>query len=122
VSQSTMDFEAASRDAGIAQVLENQEQGWRDEARDIVRGMSGDFTGEDIRLACESVGATPKHHNAWGGFIMSLVRGHVIEPTGEYRAMRAKGSHARKTQVYRHVAVSEIVAVHNELSREAVTA
>lgn len=94
--------EAALRDRAIDQVTRNAGDDWRAKAVSIVRAMRmNEVTGEDIRLACESCGVKPHHSNAWGAFVSSLIREGVLEPTEIYRPMRAKGSHARKTQVYR---------------------
>lgn len=59
------------------------------------------FTGEDIRFECSAWVGEPKHPNAWGALINSLVKRKVIEATGEYRSPKDKSSHARKIQVYR---------------------
>ena len=58
-------------------------------------------TGEDVRLACEAAGIRPHHHNAWGGLVREAIKQGLLVATGTYRSMKAKGSHARKTQVYR---------------------
>src|SRR5690606_16702339 len=94
--------EATARDELLARVVENAGEDWRVAAMEVFRGIPGDeLTGEDIRLACEAEGVRPHHHNAWGGFVGQLVREGSLLPTDQYRPMRAKGSHARKTQVYR---------------------
>lgn len=57
-------------------------------------------TGEDVRRHVTRMVGEPHHHNAWGAVIMMGVRRGVLAPTGEYRAMTSKKSHARKTPVY----------------------
>lgn len=93
--------EPHARDVSTAAVLRNAGSDWKADAVAVVERMRGDeITGESIRVECESRGVTPHHHNAWGSFVLSLVRSGVLVPTGRYVPMRAKGSHARKTQVY----------------------
>ncbi len=58
------------------------------------------FTGEDIRRVLSYQIGLPRHSNAWGALINTLVRRKIIRPTGEYRAMKDDSSHARKTPVY----------------------
>lgn len=59
------------------------------------------LTGEQIRHRLIPYVGKPKHSNAWGGFIMRLLRSGLIEKTGEYVSMCDKRSHARATAVYR---------------------
>jgi hypothetical protein len=102
MTQTLLFDECAARDAALAQVGDNAGADWRIAARDVFDAMPEDeMTGEDIRLACEAAGVKPHHNNAWGAMVLTLVREGLLEPTNEYRPMRAKGSHARKTQVYR---------------------
>jgi hypothetical protein len=93
--------EIAARDAGMATVLKHAGDDWRESAKSVLRGLpQTEVTGEDVRIACEQVGVRPHHPNAWGAFINQLVREDVLVPTGRYAPMKAKGSHARKTQLY----------------------
>ena len=64
------------------------------------QGLTGTFIGEDIRLACQWM-PQPKHPNAWGALINTLVKRKIIVPTGEYRQPKDKNSHARAIQVYK---------------------
>ena len=58
-------------------------------------------TAEWIRLSLVSRGLElPHHHNAWGAFIMALIRAGYIVPTGQYVNMKTKESHARRTAIY----------------------
>jgi len=93
--------EETARDAALSVVVENAGEDWKADAMDVFRGLSGELTGEDIRLACRERGVLPHHPNAWGGFIAGLVRAGQLEPTGRYRQMTSKGSHARETKIYR---------------------
>lgn len=95
------------RDQGIKQVTSNNEN-WMDKALDAAssfvlfsRGHVSDLTGEDIRFNLRSVIGEPKHPNAWGALINTLVKRKIIAPTGEYRQPKDKSSHARAIQVYR---------------------
>jgi hypothetical protein len=94
------------RDQGIKQVSEHNEN-WMERAiksacQYLHYGWYGeDFTGEDIRLACEMEVGSPKHSNAFGALINILIKRKIIVPTGEYRAMKDSSSHARKTPVYK---------------------
>ena len=93
--------EVQAKDAAIDQVLDNAGLSWQERATAVLRGMTAsEVTGEDVRLACEARGVRPHHHNAWGGLTSRLVKAGLLVPTGRYVAMKAKGSHARKTQVY----------------------
>lgn len=96
------------RDEALERVLEHAGDDWREKAIAIVGGMSGEVTGEDIRLACLERDVEPHHSNAWGGFIARLVKDETLTPTGRYVPMKAKGSHARKTQVYLLAANSNV--------------
>jgi hypothetical protein len=65
-----------------------------------IRSMDGEVTGEDIRIKLSECGIKPHHHNAWGALINSAIRHGILQATGEYRHMRVKSSHARRTPVY----------------------
>jgi hypothetical protein len=94
------------RDQGIKQVSEHNEN-WMDEAIRAVKlwirlgFLNEDFTGEDIRIQCLKLMGHPRHPNAWGALINTLIKRKIIVPTGEYRAMKDSSSHARKTPVYK---------------------
>ena len=93
--------EVQAKDRAIEQVLDNAGLPWQERAERVLRGMTAsEVTGEDVRLACEAQGVRPHHHNAWGGLTSRFVSLGLLVPTGRYVAMKAKGSHARKTQVY----------------------
>lgn len=66
----------------------------------MIRGLSGEVTGEDIRIRLTAAGIKPHHHNAWGSLINEAIKLGILQPTGEYRHMRVKSSHARRTPVY----------------------
>lgn len=89
------------RDAKLKQVLDNAGDDWKDQVACFVKeNMSGEITGEDIRLRCAEAGIFPPHHNAWGAMINILVRGGVLIKTGKYRQMKDPRSHARETKTY----------------------
>jgi hypothetical protein len=97
------------RDKGIKKVDSHNED-WMERALNVsvsfvgILPCSDDFTGEDLRLMLESTAVgSPKHPNAYGALINTLVRRKIIVPTGEYRKMKDLSSHARKTPVYRAV-------------------
>lgn len=62
--------------------------------------LSDTFTGEDVRRVVLDRLGKPRHHNAFGALINTLVRSGSIRRTGEYRPMRDVRSHARRTPVY----------------------
>ena len=95
------------RDQGIKQVSEHNES-WMEEALMWAhryalefQNTDMDFTGEGIRFFCLRWIKPPKHPNAWGALISTLIKRKIIVPTGEYRAMKDSSSHARKTPVYK---------------------
>jgi hypothetical protein len=102
MTQLLMFPEASARDAAIEQVAANAGETFASKVRDVLFALHGsEVTGEDVRQQCEQQDVRPHHHNAWGAMIAGLVRDGLLVATGEYRPMRAKGSHARKTAVYR---------------------
>jgi len=93
------------RDQGIQQVSEHNEN-WMENALTaskrfvFYQGLTGTFTGEDIRFACQWL-PQPKSSNAWGALINTLIKRKIIVPTGEHRHMKDSRSHARSTPVYK---------------------
>ncbi len=91
------------RDEGIAQVSDHNEP-WivlcQREAERYVAGTEGTFTGEDIRFHCSATVGCPRHVNAWGALINTLLKRNIISATGEHRPMKDENSHARSTPVY----------------------
>jgi len=63
--------------------------------------ITGTWTGEDIRIYVTNTIGPPHHHNAWGALIKAAITQKLIVPTGQYRPMKSKKSHARRTPVYR---------------------
>jgi hypothetical protein len=90
------------RDKGMEQISEHNET-WlslcQREAQCFAETHET-FTGEDIRFHCLHTVGYPRHYNAWGALINSLVKRGIIRATGEYRPMRDETSHARSTPVY----------------------
>jgi len=97
------DREKDERDEALRRVRDNAGLSWQVQATNLLmRQQAGlELTGEDLRMACLDVEIVPHHHNAWGGLISALVREGILVPTGRYRKMRAPGSHARETKIYR---------------------
>ena len=90
------------KNAALAQVAENAGPEFYQAVVDLLQNFNGSLvTGEDIRIHCEARQIKPHHHNAWGAAISKLVKRGLIEETGDYRPMRGRKSHGRKTQVYR---------------------
>lgn len=91
------------RDKGIGRVLTHN-QIWlakcKTEAGFFVMSRET-FTGEDIRFHCRKAVGHPGHHNAWGALTNALVKGKVIEATGDWAQSKDKTSHATLIQVYR---------------------
>jgi len=97
-----VDEQQAGREAQDA-VLDAAERRalFRSRAFEIFERLpAGEYTGEDIRLAIQAEGVEPDHVNAWGAFIGTLARGEDLHDTGRVRAMRARGSHGRRTPIY----------------------
>lgn len=92
--------EALKQDS-MAAVLSASSSNWRSAALKAMLSMRGDFTGEDVRLACAAAGHHAHHPNAWGAFINRAIKDGTIEPTGRWKPMQDRRSHARKTQIYR---------------------
>ena len=91
-----------TRNAALNQV---EKKTWSDSAISLFDGIALQlpctFTGEDLRLLLTDSGlGQPHHHNAWGALIMKLARTERIVGTDEYRNMKTKKSHARRTRVY----------------------
>lgn len=107
---------AILRDEGIAKVLANQTDDWKDKARSSSRDfifrlpVGASFTGEDVRLAAQTVAGQPIHHNAWGGIIGSAIKDALrigfVELVGLAPA-RSKSAHARRYPQYRVKGLSQ---------------
>lgn len=87
----------------MSAALNNAGGDFKQQVRDFVQQLRlPEVRGEQIRTLCLDRGIKPTHHNAWGAMIKTLVKEGYLEPIpGKFEAMEAKGSHARKTQVYR---------------------
>jgi len=103
-----------ARDAALQQVSDNSGD-WMAlaliELAEMARLPSGwanldhGFTGEDMRRMIVPLCGNPHHNNAFGALVRTAITRKIIEPAGAYRAMRAEGSHGRKTPVYRWMCV-----------------
>jgi hypothetical protein len=91
------------KEKGIREVSEHNEN-WMGRCLQVAPRYlhhRADFTGEDLRFLCENLAGSPRHHNAWGALISTLIKRKIIVPTGEYRQMKDRSSHARSTPVYK---------------------
>ena len=87
-----------NRDEGMSLALENSTEEWKDAVYNYIRALPVGWlgTGEDIRTACP-----PSHApQAWGAIINTAVRRDWLRPTGQYKKMKARSSHARETRIY----------------------
>lgn len=76
---------------------------WSEVAMGYFRSLPNgiEVTGEDVRRMLTDKGLPPPHHhNAWGAFIMNLVKSGVLVSTGRMVNMKTQKSHARRTLVY----------------------
>lgn len=98
----TPNGEKAARDAALSQVAGNAGD-WMARAVDVAVSVlpTRPFIGEDLRPLVTAVIGPPHHPNAWGALTRILLDRKQIVPTGTWRAMRARGSHARQSPEYR---------------------
>jgi hypothetical protein len=91
------------KEKGINYVSEHNEN-WMERCLRIAPKylrLRTDFTGEDIRFLCVNISGDPKHHNAFGALVNTLIKRKIIVPTGEHRQMKDRTSHSRSTPVYK---------------------
>ena len=85
------------KEKGLKLVRENNEN-WMERAiagaQDYII-YPATFTGEDIRVYVQTYIGYPKHPNAFGALINTLIKRKIIVPTGEHRQM--KGSLKSRT-------------------------
>lgn len=74
-----------------------------DRAAEVVRRrLSGqECLAEEFRRVCREEGATPRHHNGWGGLTYALVRSGTIVDTGRRAKSTDPRSHARRQPIWR---------------------
>lgn len=103
------------RDAGIAQVLDNQDDDWIESAREWTRHFIATlpegqyFTGEDVRLYAQDRAGKPKHHNAWGGVIGGAIREAVKDCRIELAGVTRAGQRSAHARLYpRYVVVPSV--------------
>lgn len=90
----------ALRDAGTAKAAANA-GGFMDKALDVIAALpSGEYRGENVRLACTLRGIEPHHPNAWGALILLAQKRGLLRPTGRFLPAASKKSHASVQQVY----------------------
>lgn len=89
-----------ARDEALFKVTENCKP-WMESALAVVPDIPMvEFTGEDLRHFVVAKVGSPHHSNAFGAMVNAAVRKGLITATGEWRKMKLKSSHARKTPVY----------------------
>jgi len=88
------------RNEGLHRVRQNSGEWFLAAMKAVERLPSGEYTGEDVRLAIEPHVGNPHHHNAHGALIAQAVRRRILHPTGRWRKMRTAKSHARRTMIY----------------------
>jgi hypothetical protein len=84
--------------------METTERPWFDHAIEAVAKLpfGWEGTGEDVRLFLYELGvALPLKQQAWGALMHHAAKRNLVHETGEWRPMRLKESHARRTPVYR---------------------
>ncbi len=64
------------------------------------------WTGEAIRLQCQALGITPRHHNAWGRAIRYCLSSGLLTETGRFPRMRTRLAHGRRNPEYIRVSHS----------------
>lgn len=99
---------AALRDEGIARVLDNVDNTWRDGAKQLVLDLPLGWTGmwEDITKMIKTQIGLPHHPNAFGGISSWANKRKLIIKIGSDN-MRLPRSHARATPVYKRVKLFE---------------
>lgn len=76
------------RDDGVAQVLDNENEAWKAEAREVIEQLIAEgnpFTSEDLtaRMTIE-----PHHPNAVGGFWIHAIKRYDLQVQGYRKASR----------------------------------
>lgn len=92
--------------AGIVKVSAKNAD-WIAEALQVVRTQMPKlfkFTAEDLRgfLTARDVDP-PKHYNAWGALVHTLLREDLIIDTGEHALAKRASAHARRLPIYMRV-------------------
>lgn len=89
-----------ARDKGITQVLHNNEP-WSVRAIQLMARLTGEMSGEEIRMTLMAWGLErPAHPNAWGGLMSQAIKAGIITDTGRLTQMKDEKSHARRTPVW----------------------
>jgi len=90
----------AAKAAGMALVTANNPE-WKDTVRAVILSLSGEFTNDDVRIACRAIGLpSPKSPNAWGAAICAVAKTGAIRRVG-YRKSAIPSTHARVVAVWR---------------------
>ncbi len=94
-----------ARDEGMALVLENVGQEWRDRIAFLIDGLARrlpELTADDVRAEADRVGMDPPHHhNAWGAVMLSAAKRGSIQRTTSPRASVRVEAHRHSNPVWR---------------------
>ena len=94
---------AEKKAAGILKIAAKNAD-WIAEASHVVKTKMPKlfkFTAEDLRdFLCDNEVDPPKHHNAWGALMHTLVRDGLAFDTEESRLAKRASAHSRRLPVY----------------------
>lgn len=62
--------------------------------------VGSEVTGEDIRFRLANSGVAPKHSNAWGALVRTLINDNLLVPTEYYSLAEDPNSRSRRLTVY----------------------
>ena len=91
----------AARDHALAQVAEHAGD-WMEQAASFIDSLRAGYcgTGEEIRLRLLWEGLDEPHHpGCWGAAIRDAIKRGSLGPTGRFKPMTTRKSHARLTQI-----------------------
>lgn len=93
----------ALAEAGMAQTLEAEREGWLDAAMSAVRefGAGIEFKTEDFRAWYERRGGSPHDHHVWGAFTNRACKAGVLKWTGRYEPSQSPKTHGHPVKVWR---------------------
>ena len=87
------------RNAGIATVLDHEDEEFKKRYHRRVRAQKGEFLFESIRLGMERDGWHPYHHNVWGALSSWYVKKGLVTKVGERKSADPR-AHARTQPVF----------------------
>lgn len=89
----------AARDAGMQLAAENSGD-FVSRVLGVIRSLSGEVQGENIRAACLDRGISPRSPNAWGAAINVAVKRGLLRKTDIFRPTQSVKTHGHPTVVY----------------------